>query len=42
MMADLKKIGIEVSRTLQVYGCPGPDLLRKAFETYSPVLKIDY
>jgi len=41
-LADLKKIGIEVSRTLQVYGCPGPELLKKTFDTYAPVFKIDY
>jgi len=42
MLADLKKIGIEVSRTLQVYGSPGKELLNKCLETYSPVFKIDY
>ena len=42
MLADLKKIGIEVSRTLQVYGSPGKELLNKCLETYAPVFKIDY
>lgn len=42
MLVDLKKIGIEVSRTLQVYGSPGKELLKKTFETYAEVFKIDY
>ena len=42
MMVDLKKIGIEVSRKLQVYGSPGKELLDKILETYAPVFKIDY
>lgn len=41
-LVDLKKIGIGVSRTLQVYGSPGKELLKKAFETFSPVFKIEY
>ena len=40
--ADLKKLGIEVSRTFQVYASPGKELLKKTFETYAPVFKIDY
>ncbi len=42
MLVDLKKIGIEVSRTLQVYGSPGKELLEKVFKTYAPVFKIEY
>jgi len=41
-LADLSKIGIEVSRTLQVYGSPGKELLKDVFKTYAPVFKIDY
>jgi len=42
MLVDLKKIGIEVSRTLQVYGSPGKKLLKESFDKYAPVFKIDY
>ena len=42
MLADLKKIGIEVSRKLGVYGSPEKEVLKKAFETYARVFKIDY
>lgn len=42
VLVDLKKIGIEVSRTLQVYGSPGKELLRESFKKYAPVFKIEY
>lgn len=42
MMVGLKKVGIEVSRTLQVYGSPGKELLKKSLEAYAPVFKINY
>jgi len=42
MLVDLKKVGIEVSRKLGVYGSPGKELLKKASETYAKVFKIDY
>ena len=42
MLVDLKKIGIEVSRKLQVYGSPGKDLLGEVFKKYAPVFKIEY
>ena len=42
MMVDLQKIGIEVSRTLQVYASPGKELTRKILDTYADVFKIDY
>ena len=41
MLVDLKKIGIEVSRTLQVSGSPGKELLRESLDKYAPVFKID-
>jgi allantoin racemase len=41
MFADLKKLGIEVSRKLGVYGHPGKELLQKTFEKYRPVFKIE-
>lgn len=41
MFADFKRLGIEVSRKLGVYGHPGPELLKEAFEAYRPVFKID-
>lgn len=40
-LVDLKKIGIDVSRTLQVYGSPGKELLRSSLEKYAPVFKIE-
>lgn len=40
MLADLKKLGIEVSRMLGVYGSPGKELLKKIHETYGPGFKI--
>ncbi len=42
MLVDFKKVGIEVSRKLQVYGSPGKTLLKKTFETYRSVFKIEY
>jgi len=42
MLADLRKIGIEASRKLQVYGSPGKELLKKSFEKYAPVFTIEY
>ncbi len=42
VLVDLKKVGIEVSRTLQVYGAPGKELLRESLKKYAPVFKIDY
>jgi len=42
MLADLRKVGIEVSRKLGVYGSPGKEVLKKTFETYAKVFKIDY
>jgi len=42
MLADLKKIGIEFSRKLQVYGSPSKELLKQTFEKYSKVFKIEY
>lgn len=42
MLADLRKIGVEVSRKLGVYGSPGKELLKKTFKTYAKVFKIDY
>jgi len=42
MLADLKKIGVEVSRKLQVYGSPGKELLQLAFEKYRNVFKIEF
>ncbi len=41
MFADLKKLGIEVSRKLGVYGHPGKELLQKTFDKYRPVFKIE-
>jgi allantoin racemase len=41
MLADLKKLGIEVSRKLNVYGHPGKELLQKTFDKYRPVFKIE-
>ena len=41
MLVDLKKIGIEVSKTLQVYGSPGKELLKESLDKYAPVFKID-
>lgn len=42
VLVDLKKIGIEVSRTLQVYGAPSKKLLRESLKKYTPVFKIQY
>lgn len=42
MFADLKKIGVEVSRKLGVYGHPGQALLKETFEAYKPVFKIEH
>ena len=42
MLVDLKKLGIEASRKLQVYGSPGRELLTKVYETYAPIFKIEY
>ncbi len=41
MMVDLKKIGIEVSRTLQVSASLGKDLRDELLKTYAPVFKIN-
>ena len=41
MLADLKKVGVGVSRKLNVYGHPGKELLQKTFEKYRPVFKIE-
>lgn len=42
MLVDLKKLGIEFSKTFQVYASPGRDLLMKAREMYAKVFKIEY
>jgi len=42
MLVDLRKIGIEVSRKLQVYGSPGKELLEESLKKYAPVFKIEY
>ena len=39
---DLKRVGIEVSRKLRVYGKPSKEVLERALEAYKPVFKIDY
>jgi len=41
MMVDLKKMGIEVSRKLQVYGSLGEDLRSQLLNMYAPVFKIN-
>lgn len=41
MFADLKKLGIEVSRKLGVYGHPGKELLKETFKRYRPTFKIE-
>ena len=41
MMVDLKKLGIEVSRTLQVSASLGNELRDELLRTYAPVFKID-
>lgn len=41
MLADLKKIGVEVSRKPQVYASPGQELLRESLKKYAPVFKIE-
>lgn len=41
MLVDLKKIGIEVSRTLQVYGSLGKELRNEILKTYAPAFKIE-
>lgn len=42
LFVDLKKLGIEVSRTFSGYPPPGKELLQEAFKRYAPVFKIDY
>ncbi len=42
MLVDLKKMGIEVSRKLQVYGSPGKELLKEAIGKYAKVFKAEY
>lgn len=42
MFADLRKLGVGVSRKLGVYGHPGQGLLKEAFEAYKPVFKIEH
>jgi len=42
MLADLKQIGIEVSRKLNVYGSPGEELLQRTFDKYRDVFKIEF
>ncbi len=41
MLADLKKLGVEVSRKLNVYGYLGEELRQKTFDKYRSVFKID-
>jgi len=41
MLADLRKIGIEASRKLGVYGSPGKKLLKEVLERYAGVFKIE-
>jgi len=41
MLADMKKIGIEVSRKLGVYGLPDKELLKEVLAKYSTVFKIE-
>ncbi|NLD47057.1 MAG: hypothetical protein GX660_07640 [Clostridiaceae bacterium] len=41
MMVDLKKMGIEVSRKLHVYGALGEDLRSQLLNMYAPVFKIN-
>jgi Asp/Glu/hydantoin racemase len=41
MLADLKKLGVGVSRKLNVYGYLDKELRQKTFEKYRPVFKIE-
>jgi len=41
MMVDLKKIGIEVSRTLQVSASLGKKLRDELLNAYAPIFKIN-
>lgn len=42
MLADLKTLGVEVSRKLGVYGHPGRELLEETFAAYRPVFRIEH
>ncbi len=41
MMVDLKKLGIDYSRRLGVYGSPNKEFRKQILETYSKVFRID-
>ncbi|NLW90293.1 MAG: hypothetical protein GXY34_01640 [Syntrophomonadaceae bacterium] len=41
MMVDLKQMGIEVSRKLQVYGALGEELRSQLLNMYAPIFKIN-